>query len=204
MASETDIANRAMRLLKAGRIAALGDGSANANAANDVYDEVRDELLRSHNWNFAKRRAKLALSSTAPVSGFDNACPLPSGWIRTIRISDNDADAGPPPVYSEEESDGVGVIATDVDELWISYVYKVTDANRMTPDFRTALAYALALAIPGVSNLSAAREQTLQREADKKANRAKKSDAQGSTPDRRPIGSWAGSRGGRQHHHWPD
>ncbi len=198
MSSDTAIANLAMRLLKANRITSLTDGSNNANAANDVFVEVREDLLRSHKWNFAKRRQKLAQSSTAPTFGFDNAYALPSDWLRTITVSSNDAEAGPPPFYSEEEVNGQGMIATNVDELWLSYVYRVTDPNRMSADFRKAFAYALTLAIPGVSNLSAAREVGLREEAKILLNKAKFSDATGSSPERRPTASWVAARGG-----WP-
>ncbi len=39
----TQIANRALRLVKAGRITALDDGSKNANVVNDIFTEVRAE-----------------------------------------------------------------------------------------------------------------------------------------------------------------
>lgn len=196
MASDTGITNRAMKLLKASSITSLTDGSNNANAVNDVFTEVREDLLRAHKWNFAKKRQKMAQTSTAPVFGFDNAYALPSDWIRTIIISDNDAEAGSPPRYSEEEIDGQGVIAANVDELWISYVYRVTDPNRMPADFRTAFAYALAVSVPGIPNLSGVRDDVLEKRAGIRLTRAKSADATGSTPERRPPGSWVTARGG--------
>ena len=78
MADDTAITNYALRLLKAQRITSLTDGSNNANAANDVFTQVRDELIRAHNWNFATKRQKLAQSSTTPTFEFDNAYPLPA------------------------------------------------------------------------------------------------------------------------------
>ena len=197
MSSETAIANRAMRLLKANRITSLTDGTNNANAANDVFAEVRDDLLRAHNWNFATRRQKLAKKANAPVSEFDNAYALPSDWIRTVSVHDNDAGAGTV-LWREEEQDDVGVILSSADELWIRYVYQLTDPNRMPADFRAVLSYDLALAIPGVSNLAAAREDELEKRATRRLRRAKHSDAVGSVPERRPVGSWITSRGG-----WP-
>ena len=204
MASDTGIANVALRLLKANRIVALTDGSNNANAANDVFASVRDGLLRAHNWNFATKRQKLAKSATTPVSGFDNAFPLPSDWIRTVHVHSNDAEAGNPPLYREEELDDGGVIVTDVDELWMRYIYRVTNPNRMAADFQAAFAHALAVAIPGVSNSSAAELAELRTEARSLLNRAKHSDALGSSPERRPPGSWITSRGGSPSgHSWP-
>lgn len=204
MSSDTDIANVAMRLLKAQRITSLTDGSNNANAANDVFTEVRDDLLRAHNWNFATKRQKLAQSSTAPTFEFENAYPLPADWMRTVSVHDNDAGAGTV-IYKEEEVDDQGVIVTSADELWIRYIYRVTDPNRMAADFRVAFSYALALAIPGVSNLSAAREDRLEKRAKRRLDKAKHSDAVGSTPERRPAGSWITVRGGYPGGRaWPD
>lgn len=204
MASDTDIVNRAMRLLKADRITSLTDGSPNANKANDVYTEVRDSLLRGHNWNFATRRQKLARGSTAPDFEFDNAYPLPADWIRTISVHNNDAGYGTI-LYREEEVANQGAIVTSADEVWIRYVYRVTDPNRMSADFRKAFAYELALAIPGIPNLSATREDLLASQARRLVAKAKHSDAVGSAPEHRPAGSWVTARGGYPGWRaWPD
>ena len=185
-----------MRLLKANRITSLTDGSNNANAANDVFAEVRDDMLRAHNWNFAQKWVKLAKLAATPTFEFDNAFALPADWIRTVSVHDNDAGASAAPLYREGEIGSQGVILSSADEMWMRYIYRVTDANRMAADFRAAFAHALALAIPGVSNISAAREERLEKSAEKRLRRAKHADAVGSTPERRPVGSWVTSRGG--------
>jgi len=193
-----------LRLLMAQRITSLTDGSNNANAAIDVYTQVRDDLLRSHNWNFATRRRKLAQTSTDPTFEFDHAYVLPSDWLRTVSVHDNDAGAGTL-LYREEEVSNQGAIVASADEIWIRYIYRVTDPNRMPADFRAALAYSLALAIPGVSNLSAAREDRLEDRAERRIRKAKHSDAMGSAPEQRPAGSWITVRGGYPGWRaWPD
>ena len=204
MSSDTDIANEAMQLLKSKRITSLTDGSNNANAANDVFTEVRDNLLRSHNWNFATKRQKLAQSATAPTFEFENAYPLPADWLRTVSVHNNDAGAGSF-LWREEEVADQGAIVTSADEVWIRYVYRVTDPNRMAADFRTAFSYALALALPGVSNISSVREDRLENRAEKRLRKAKHSDASGSFPERLPAGSWVTSRTGYPGWRaWPD
>ena len=145
MASDTSIANQAMRMLKANRITSLTDGSNNANAANDVFAEVREELLRSHAWNFATKRQKLAQLSTVPVFEFDNAYALPSDWIRTVSVHDNDAGAGTV-LYREEEIDDQGVILSSAAGtfLYMSTLHEL----RRTPlivDCRTKKGYLLML-----------------------------------------------------------
>ena len=184
--------------MKATRITSLTDGTNNANAANDVFTEVREDMLRAHNWNFAQKWVKLAKLTATPVFEFDNAFALPSDWMRTVSVHDNDAGVSPPPLYREGEIDDQGVILSSADEMWMRYVYRLTDPNRMAADFRAAFAYALALAIPGVSNLSAAREERLEKRAAARLRRAKHADGSGSTPEKRPVGSWMTSRGG-----WP-
>ncbi len=204
MSSDTDIANEALYLLKAGRITSLSDGTTNATKVNDVFVSVRDKLLRSHYWNFATKRVKLAQSSVTPAFAFDFAYPLPADWIRTVGVYDNDAGAGNV-FYREEEHEGQGALLCSANEVWIRYVYRVTDPNRMSEDFTTAFSYALALAIPGIPNISTAREAELRKEFKRLRNEAKHSDAMGSTPERRPVGTWVTSRSGLPSWRaWPD
>lgn len=197
MSSDTEIVNMAMRLLKADRITALGDGTKNANVADDVFTEVRDDMLRAHYWNFATLTVKLAKSSTTPVIEFDNFYPFPADWIRTIGVFDNDAGSFVTR-YREEKLEGQHGLLNSADELWLRYVHRETDPNSMNADFRTAFSFALAVAMPGISNLSAVREDKLEGRAEKRLRRAKHSDATGSSPARRPPGSWVTSRAG-----WP-
>lgn len=202
MASTTDIVNRAMRLLKAQRIASLTDGSKNANVANDIFAEVRDELLRAHTWKFATKLVTLARLSTAPTFEFDHAYALPSDWIRTISPHDNDAGAGTVN-YREAEIADVGALLASIETAFLNYVYRVTDPNRMDPSFRTALSYELAVQMPGIANVSNAEWERLESGAARHLMRAKSADGLGSTPIQRPRGSWANSRHSRPRDRWP-
>lgn len=200
--SDTNIANRALRLLKARSITSLTDGSKNANVANDVFDEVRADLLRGHTWHFARRLLKLARLSTAPAFGFDYAYALPADWIRTVSFHDNDAGTGAVD-YEEIEVADVGALASSIEDAYLKYVYAVVDPNRMTADFRTALSYGLAVTMPGISNISAAAWELLEKDAISKVNRAKSSDSLGSPAAQRPVGSWVASRQSWPSTRWP-
>ena len=200
MASETDIINAGLRRVGEERITSLTDGSKAANVANDIYEQVRDDLLRGHPWNFATKRKKLAQSSTDPVFEFDHAYPLPSDWLRTISVHDNDTGYGALLYRSELITASGGgtqqAIITSADDVWLRYVVRITDVNLMPPDFREAFSLALArdFAIPIASSNS------LYDRMEKKAKAAKlkaaSTDALGAFPERRPRGSWAASRGG--------
>jgi hypothetical protein len=189
-----EVINVALRLIGASRIASLTDGSKNANVAADIYESTRDELLAGHPWNFATKRVELAREVTIPAFEFSYQYTLPADWIRTITPHDNDAGVGTL-IYKEED----GKIKTSAERVFLRYVYRLTDANAMTADFRRAWSSALArdFALP------IAQSGTLQDRFEKIAKnnlfKAKSTDAQAGTPDKRPRGSWVTSRGGR----WP-
>ena len=83
MPSDTDVANVALRLIgSTNPITSLTDGSDNAKVVNAIYTEVRDDLLRSHPWNFATKRVKLSRLSTDPTFEFDFAYALPTDWAQ--------------------------------------------------------------------------------------------------------------------------
>jgi|TARA_R110000822_G_scaffold297415_1_gene420011 hypothetical protein len=192
MASETDIANVALRLVGGTRITSLTQGTPNANAVQDLYSIIRDELMEFP-WNFATKRVQLAKSTTAPSFGYDNAFSLPADWIFTISVHDNDASSGTMD-YRHEQVGSQNVIVTDVESAYLVYTYQEQDPNIMTPAFRRALASALArdLAIT-VANSNVLEDQ-LGKRAIKDLARAKSLDAMGSFPEPRPRGSWANSR----------
>lgn len=197
MAGDTDVANVAITLVGGTRITSLTDGSTNANRVNDIYAEVRDDLLRSHNWNFATKKLKLAQSATAPAFEFDYAYPVPSDWLKNVSAHNNDGAYGT--IFYRTEFVGTQrCICTSADEVYLRYIYRVTDPNLMAPDFRRAFELALArdLAIPIAS--SNVIQEKYARAAEKKLAAARSIDAMGSFPEVRPQGSWARVRGGRR------
>jgi len=197
MPGSTDLINFSLRLIGASPIVSLTDGTPSANAADDVYTEVRDNLLRSHNWNFATKRSQLAQSSTAPTFEFDYAYPLPSDWLRTISVHDNDAGYSTI-LFRMELIGSQRAIVTSSSECYLRYVSQVTDTNLMPPDFRRALTYSLARDLSvALASSNTLREQ-YSAEAARALGKARSTDALGAFPELRPRGSWAASRGGRK------
>ena len=195
MASDTDSANVALRLVGQTPITSITDGSVTGNVVDDLFTELLYDMLRSHPWNFATKRVQLARLSTAPTFEFDYAYAHPSDWLRTISVHDNDAGHGTV-LYRTEQVDGQNVIVSSSDAIYLRYVYKVTDHNLMSADFRRAFQLALArdLAIPLAS--SNTMQEVYSREASRALARARSTDALGGFPELRPRGSWASSRGG--------
>ena len=192
MASETSIANVALRLVGGTRITSLTQGTPNANAIQDLYTNVRDELLE-YPWNFATKRVKLAESTTAPAFGFDNAFTLPSDWLFTISAHDNDAGVGTID-FRHEQVASQNVISSNVESVYLVYTFRETDPNLMSAGFRKALSSSLARDLAITIANSNILEDQLSKRATKDLARAKGLDAMGSFSEPRPRGSWANSR----------
>lgn len=189
MPSEVDIVNVALRMVGGTRITSLSEGIPNSNKAEDIYTEVRDDLLE-YPWNFATKRVKLAQDSTAPVFEYDNAYPLPSDWIMTVSVHGDDSGLTVIDYKEETIDDDTRVILADHDDVWLRYIFRVTDPNMMSSGFRKALELALAreLAIP-VAN-SGTLHDRLSIRADRQLAKARSVDSKNSPPEQRPLGSW--------------
>lgn len=142
MASKVEIANRALQLLGAKRIASFGEDSRNARAVNAAYESIKLSELRKHPWNFAIKRASLAANSTAPAFTKTNAFPLPADFVRLLAQDpeDNLNDL-------DWQIEGRQIITNDSAPLEIRYIYDVTDPNEMDALFREALSAKIAEAL---------------------------------------------------------
>jgi len=85
MASETDICNSALIKVGARRITSLGDGSKEGKICTEMYPRKRDELLRSHPWNFSMKRVELAQTINTPAFDYEQEYQLPSDVLRVFK-----------------------------------------------------------------------------------------------------------------------
>ena len=149
MASNVDIANRALTKLGARRILALSDNTKEAREMNAVFDTVLDSELRAKTWRFTIKRAQIAANSTAPAFGFNYAYPVPADFLRIIQVGDfypgaelDDYITGDVSLYSLEN----GLILTDLDApLNLRYVARIEDPTLFDPNFVEVLACKLAM-----------------------------------------------------------
>ena len=197
MSSETTLVNAALERVSGDLITSLDDGSVNANRVLQIYPDLRDDLLASNDWSFAAKRVQLAQLADAPAFEFDYAYALPSDWLRTIAVHDNDAGVSSFP-YRQENQDGIKVLLASREAVYLRYVYRLEDPTYWSASFRMAVIYALArdLSLPIAS--SNAMEARFAQKANAKLAQARSIDSMGSFPVQRPIGSWALSRGGRR------
>jgi hypothetical protein len=132
MAGELDICNAALLSLGQSSITSLTDGSNPALLCNQFYTQCRDELLRSHPWNFACKRVTLTEPlTTGPDWGFDYAYQLPTTplCLRVMQASSR---------FTKFKVEG-SQLFTDDKPVSIRYVAQITDPTYFDPLFRETL-----------------------------------------------------------------
>lgn len=171
--SVVSICNRALIRLGASPILSLSDPSKEARVMNNIYDSVRKELLRSHLWNFATRRAILASESSSPEFEFLYQYVLPSDCLRVIKSHDQ--------IYKFKVENNR--IFTDDSVVYLIYIKDVIDPTEFDSSFTTCLVLKLAMeAAYAITNNNSLTAQ-LQQEYILARREAKQYDAQEGTPD---------------------
>lgn len=139
--SDTDICNLALGHLGEGRITSLDEDSAAARACALHYEQTRDQVLRSHRWNFAQRRAVLSRLSDAPAFGWSFQYELPADCLRVLEINDSE--------FGDVISDAYVVegraLLTNAETINMVYVQRIEDVGQFDALFVEALALKLAV-----------------------------------------------------------
>lgn len=89
-AANISLCNQSLGLLGAKAIT-LNGSTQNHTYCTTFFDDSRDEILASHPWNFASKRA-YAVQTTDPLFGYDNAFTKPTDCLRVFTI-EQDASA---------------------------------------------------------------------------------------------------------------
>jgi hypothetical protein len=149
--TKLQICNLSLRLLGVARITTANltaEDNEQARAINDVYDNVLNEVLKSHPWNFALKRANLTelggTITTWIASGTTNV------WQATLTTEPSSVEFDGT-VGTEETS----VAGCDADYEWywasnVLYVYSTSDPdtafseiNAIIPEFEYDTAFGL-------------------------------------------------------------
>lgn len=88
-AANIALCNQALGLLGAAEIT-LNGTTVNHGYCTTFFDDARDEILASHPWNYARKRA-FAIQTTDPFFGYDNAFTMPSDCLRILTIEQDSA-----------------------------------------------------------------------------------------------------------------
>lgn len=169
--SDVGIVNIGLGEIGVQSIASLTEDSPVAIYVNSVYEYIRDEVLQSANWNFAKTRYKLAKNTTSPLYSFDYAYTLPADFLRLDYNDPDDPVVYPVGTYGANDRvyiyngtliinnlkyiyrietlpDGTLCLVTDYDnsdqDIYIRYIRRETNPGKYSPLFANALAYRIA------------------------------------------------------------
>lgn len=179
------ICNSALAKVGAETIISLTDNNERARLCNAQYEKNRDDLLRSHPWNFATRRVELAVLNTTPEYEFDYQFQLPSDCLRVLETD--------LPKDMDWKIEGRYILC-NTNELRIKYIAKETDAAKFDSNFVEALASKIAADISYSLVQSVTLRDQLIREAQDKLRYARSYDAQESRGDRTYADTWLNSR----------
>lgn len=148
MASDVEIVNVALTALGESRIISLDDDVKPAREAKAIFTKIRDALLASFNWNFAKARASLPALVAVPAFGYARKFQLPANCLRVTFVGDyyvgadlTDYRGIPTDEYAIE---GREILTNLGDPLNIKYVKQVTDPTQFGAAFTDAFGCRLA------------------------------------------------------------
>ena len=193
MAADVDIVNRALSKLGETPITSLGDPVKAAKLAASLYGIVRDDVITSHTWNFAKTRVMLPAEAKTPDFGWKYQYLLPSDNLRVM-------EAGPWPqavmddyIGGERRSfvlEGGLLLTNHGPALNLIYLRRVTDVGLYPPSFIEALACKLAVEMCAALTDSNSKREMAWREYDMAIKQARRNNAIGLPPQPVQDDTW--------------
>lgn len=149
MASNVEIANRALTKIGSKRIVALTDNTKEAREINSMFSIVRDAELRKFNWRFSIKRAALAAHADTPTFGFSYQYRTPADCLKILDVGDYYPGAELTDYVNADDSAYAyenGFILTDyVAPLNLRYVARIEDPTMFDALFVESFACKLAM-----------------------------------------------------------
>ncbi len=144
MSSQVEIVNQGLTLIGDQIIAAMSDDNDRARVATLFFDDMRDAVLRTHPWGFAKTRAELAEAAGTPEFDYTHHFTLPGNCLRVLEVEEDH------PGQIEYSIEGRKLLCYE-STMKILYIAKVTETGNFDALFcdclsaRLAMAFAMAL-----------------------------------------------------------
>lgn len=126
---ELGAANGALAHLGEGRLSSISENRPAALYVRDHFANVRDALLRRHDWNFASRWETLSQDPTLPEGTFTKSYPLPADCIRVIELKgalEDDWSVEAVTVEVNGAMEDVNILSTDFIAPRIRFTRQVT------------------------------------------------------------------------------
>ena len=175
MATEVSICANALRRLGDDPIVSLTDDTERARLCNAFYSEARDDVLRSHPWNFAITRQQLSQLSATPLYQYSYQYALPTDpfCLRVLEMEYSDY------VFKIEHLAGTGrVLLTDEGTAKIIYIARITDTAQIDPLFIDTLTAKMSVDLAYPVTGSVQLQQNMQKLFESKLREARSVDGQ--------------------------
>jgi len=119
--TDIEVAQKAMVLVGLEPLASFTDQTDEALVANTIFEDVVEDCLAQHSWNFATGQVKLSRLTAAPVDRWDAAYAMPTSpavvQVQTVTIDDT------PQQYDIYER-YIYINASVNDDVVLNYVYR--------------------------------------------------------------------------------
>ena len=132
--SDVAICNSALAKIGVERILSLDEDSPQARLCKQEYQNVVNDLLRSHPWNFAIKRIELVANNVTPAFGYTYTLPLPGDCMRVLEV---DAEG------KEWQKEGAALVS-HYNTLGIKYVSNSIPVGMFDANFEQVVALKLA------------------------------------------------------------
>jgi len=175
MATEVSICANALRRLGDSPIVSLTDDTERARLCNAFYSDARDDVLRSHPWNFSITRQQLSQLSATPLYQYSYQYALPTDpfCLRVLEMEYSDY------VFKIEHLAGTGrVLLTDEGTAKIIYIARITDTAQFDSLFIDTLTAKLSVDLAYPVTGSVQLQQSMQKLFESKLREARSVDGQ--------------------------
>lgn len=176
MATGVSICSNALLMLGAQTINDFADqlNLDRAKLCANLYPTVRDDMLRSHPWNCAIKRAVLAPDAVAPAFGYTHSFELPADFMRVLEVGTNGAQID----YLVEGR----TIQADTTVLELRYVFRNEVENTWDAHLVKLVTLAMAAALAYPVTQSSALQQSFEQKLEMTLKRARAVDGQEDPP----------------------
>lgn len=142
--SSLNIANKALLLIGADTITAITDDNTRGNACEELYEDIRDEVLVAtrYGWNCAKKRVELTVEGVDPRFDYDYRYTKPSDCLRVLFLSDTNGKK----TTARWEVLGKHIYSKE-SVISVVYICQLTDVAKFTPFLVLCIALQLAINI---------------------------------------------------------
>jgi hypothetical protein len=185
-ASPVQICNSALIKVGADTIISLSDNNKRASVCNHQYPILRDEVLRSHPWNFAVQTGTLGEITPAPTVGdYSNWFQLPSNCLRVLAVVE------PQDAAWEKQGDRILINSST---CHIEFIKQETDTTIFDKNFEEALSYRIASDLAWSLTQNAALAEKMLEMYEMMLRQARSFDAQEKSVRQVKTSTWLNSR----------